>query len=153
MLMLAIVAVVAVTLGLRGTRFGLELRATGKSPRSALLLGVPVTRAALLALILCGVLAGLAGSHRTLHTYHSLRPLVSGGIGFYALLIALLAGFRALPVAPLTFVLAAIIAGSTSVSVMLRLDLSLVGVFQGILVLVILIADGIRQTRADSRKA
>lgn len=153
MLILTIFAVVGVVFALKGTRFGLELRATGKSPRSALLLGVPVTRAALVALMLCGALAGLAGSHRVLHTYHNLRPLVSGGIGFYALLVALLANFRALPVPFLTFVLAAIVAGSTRVSGLLQLDSSLVGIFQGILVLVILISAGVRQQYAETKKA
>ncbi len=152
MLILTVIAAVGVIFALRGTRFGLELRAAGKSPRSALLLGVPVTRAALLALILCGALAGLAGSQRVLHTYHSLRPLVSGGIGFYALLIALLANFRALPVPLLTFALAAIVAGSTRVSVLLGIDQSLIGVFQGILVLVILMTAGLRQSRPDAGK-
>jgi len=151
-LMLTIIAAIGVILALRGTRFGLELRAAGKSPRSALLLGVPVTRAALIALALCGALAGIAGSQRVLHTYHSLRPLVSGGIGFYALLIVLLANFRALPVPFLTFVLAAIVASSTLLSVRLGLDQSLIGVFQGILVLVILMTAGLRQQRADAGK-
>lgn len=152
-LILAVLASVGVALALRGTRFGLALRAAGKSPRSALLLGVPVTRVALLALILCGALAGIAGSHRVMHTYHSLRPLVSGGIGFYALLVALLAGFRAVPVPFLTFLTAAVVAGSTLVSIRLRIDQSLVGVFQGTLVLVILIAAGVRQRRAQAGKA
>lgn len=149
---LTVLAVLGVVLALRGTRFGLELRAAGKSPRSALLLGVPVTRAALIALMLCGALAGIAGSHRVLHTYHNLRPLVSGGIGFYALLVALLANFRALPVPFLAFILAAIVAGSTRLSVLLQLDQSLVGVFQGILVLVILMTAGVRQRRAEMNK-
>lgn len=152
MLIITGLAVIGVVLALRGTRFGLELRATGKSARSALLLGVPVTRAALVALLLCGALAGLAGSHRVLHTYHNLRPLVSGGIGFYALLVALLANFRSIPVPFLTFILAAIVAGSTRVSGLLQLDSSLVGIFQGILVLVILIAGGMRQRQAERAK-
>jgi simple sugar transport system permease protein len=151
MLSLTVIAVASVIAGLRGTRFGLELKATGKNAKSARLMGVPVTRAAMLALVLCGALAGIGGSHRVLHTYHALRPLVSGGIGFYALLIALLAGFRAGPIAFLTFALAAILAGSTRVSVLLNIDPSLVGVLQGILVLMILIGGGVRQRRAEQK--
>ncbi|GIK28403.1 MAG: ABC transporter permease [Chloroflexi bacterium] len=145
MLALVISLTVLVIASLNGTRFGLELKATGKNAKSARLLGVPVTRTALLALIVCGALAGMAGSHRVLHTYHALRPLVSGGIGFYALLIALLAGFRALPIPALTFALAAILAGSTRVNTLLGVDPSLVGVLQGLIVLLILIGAGVRQ--------
>ncbi|MBK9124954.1 MAG: ABC transporter permease [Chloroflexi bacterium] len=146
MLALVVGLTLLVIASLRGTRFGLELKATGKNAKSARLLGVPVTRTALLALILCGALAGMAGSHRVLHTYHALRPLVSGGIGFYALLIALLAGFRALPIPVLTFILAAILAGSTRVNTLLGVDPSLVGVLQGLIVLLILVGAGVRQT-------
>lgn len=147
MLVLTIGAALLIVMALRGTRFGLELKATGKNAKSARLMGVPVTRAALLALLICGALAGMGGSHRVLHTYHALRPLVSGGIGFYALLVALLVGFRAGPVAFVTFALAAVLAGSTRVSVLLGVDPSLVGVLQGILVLMILIGTGVRQRR------
>lgn len=149
MLAITVLAVAAVIAALRGTRFGLALKATGKNAKSARLMGVPVTRTTLLALILCGALAGIGGSHRVLHTYHALRPLVSGGIGFYALLVALLALFRAGPVPFITFALAAILAGSTRVSVLLNIDASLVGVLQGILVMMILISMGIRQRRAE----
>lgn len=145
MLAVTITAVFAIVFALRGTRFGLELKATGKNAKSTRLMGVPVTRTAILALMICGALAGIGGSHRVLHTYHALRPLVSGGIGFYALLVALLVGFKSVPVALVTFALAAVLAGSTRVSVLLGIDPSLVGVLQGILVLMILIGAGLRQ--------
>lgn len=151
MLVITVAAVAAVIVALRGTRFGLELKATGKNAKSARLMGVQVTRTALIALALCGALAGIGGSHRVLHTYHALRPLVSGGIGFYALLVALLALFRAGPVPFITFALAAILAGSTRVSVLLDIDPSLVGVLQGILVMMILISMGVRQRRAEQK--
>jgi simple sugar transport system permease protein len=136
---------VVVTVLLYGTRPGLQLKAVGKNPRSALLLGIPTERMMLLACAGCGLLAGLAGSYRVLHTYHSLRPLVSGGIGFLGLLIVLLAAFRPVMTPFLTFVLAAIIAGSARVKVLLQLDQSLVGVLQGLLVLAVLLMAGVRE--------
>jgi simple sugar transport system permease protein len=145
MLVLVVVAFFAVMLILRGTRFGLQLKAVGRNSRSALLLGVPVTRTAIIALVLCGALAGLAGGHRVLHTYHSLRPQVSGGIGFLALLAVLLSGFRLGWVPVLTFALAALNVGSTRLNVLMRLDPSLIGVLQGLIVLMILIGAGVRQ--------
>lgn len=145
MLVLTVAAVILVVLLLRGTRFGLELKATGQNARSALLLGVPTERVALLAFMLCGALAGLAGAHRVLHTYHSLRPLVSGGIGFLGLLVVLLISFNAILVPFVTFALAAIIAGSTRVKILMGLDQSLVGVLQGLLVLSILLFSGLRE--------
>jgi ABC-type uncharacterized transport system permease subunit len=128
---------------LRGTRWGLELKALGKSARSALLLGVPTQRNALLAMAACGLMAGFAGSIRVLFTYGNLRPLVSGGIGFLGLLVVLLTGTRALWVPVISFFFAAILAGSTRLKIALQLDQSLAGVVQGILVLVFILANGL----------
>ncbi|MFN8449325.1 MAG: ABC transporter permease [Anaerolineae bacterium] len=145
MIILVFVAIVAVILVLRGTRWGLQLKATGKNARSALLLGVPTTRSAITALMVCGALAGLAGSYRVLFTYNSLRTLVSGGIGFLALLVVLLVAVRALWAPFIAFAFAVILAGSTRLKVALQLDQSLAGVLQGLIVLLVLLADGLRQ--------
>jgi simple sugar transport system permease protein len=152
LLALIIVAVVsvAVILALRGTRWGLNLKATGKNPRSALLLGVRTEQTALSAFVVCGALAGIAGAYRVLFTYHSLRPLVSGGIGFLGLLVVLLVSMRALWVPFVTFAFAAILAGSTRLKVALQLDSSLAGVLQGLLVLLVLLFSGLRQ-RVEER--
>ena len=142
-LAVVLVSFIVVAVALRGTRWGLELKALGKSARSALLLGVPTQRNALLAMAACGLMAGFAGSIRVLFTYGNLRPLVSGGIGFLGLLVVLLTGTRALWVPVVSFFFAAILAGSTRLKIALQLDQSLAGVVQGILVLVFILANGI----------
>ncbi len=148
------IAIAAVIIALRGTRWGLELRATGKNPRSALLLGVPTTRSAVSALMVCGMLAGIGGAYRVLFTYSSLRPFVSGGIGFLGLLVVLLVAVKALWVPFVSLLFAVILAGSTRLRVALQLDQSLAGVVQGMLVLLVLLANGLRQRfmERDSRR-
>lgn len=143
-LIIVAVSVIAITLALRGTRWGLNLKATGKNARSALLLGVPTQTSAMSALLVCGGLAGIAGAYRVLFTYNSLRPLVSGGIGFLGLLVVLLVGLRAFWAAITAFAFAVILGGSTRLKVVLGLDQSLAGVLQGLIVLLVLIANGIR---------
>lgn len=142
---LAIAAVIVVSLVLWGTRWGLELKAVGRNPRSALLLGIPTQRNLLLAFMLCGALAGIAGSYRVLFTYASLRPLVSGGIGFLGVLVILLIGVRPLLVPLVTLGFAIVIVGSTRLRTTMQLDASLAGVLQGLLVLCVLIGNGLRQ--------
>ncbi|MBN1965790.1 MAG: ABC transporter permease [Anaerolineae bacterium] len=144
-----------VMVALRGTRWGLQLKALGKSPRSALLLGVPTERNAILAIAACGALAGLAGAFRVLFTYDSLRPLASGGIGFLGLLVVLLTGTGAWGIVSVPFVsafFAAILAGSTRLKITLQLDQSLSGVLQGTLVLMIILGNGVR-ARIRGRRA
>jgi simple sugar transport system permease protein len=145
-------ASVAVMLALRGTRWGLNLKATGKNARSALLLGVPTTQSALSAFVVCGMLAGIGGAYRVLFTFDSLRSLASGGIGFLGLLVVLLVGMRALwtPLVALAF--AVILGGTTRLRVALQLDQSLAGVLQGILVLMVLLSNGLR-ARLEARQA
>lgn len=142
---LAIAAVVMVALVLWGTRWGLELKAVGRNARSALLLGIPTERNLLWAFMFCGLLAGIAGSYRVLFTYTSLRPLVSGGIGFLGVLIILLIGTRPVLVPLITLGFAVVIVGSTRLRTTLQLDASLAGVVQGLLVLCVLLGNGIRQ--------
>ena len=136
---------IGITILLGSTRWGLMLKATGRNPRSALLLGIPTERTSLSAFAICGALAGIAGSYRVLHTYSALRPSPAGGIGFLALLVVLLVSFRGVWVPIVAFALAAVIAGSTRVKVLLQLDQSLAGVLQGILVLAILLFNGVRE--------
>ncbi len=59
---LAIGAVVSVWLLLRGTRVGLQLKAVGRNPQSARLLGIRTDRFILGAFAVCGALAGIAGA-------------------------------------------------------------------------------------------
>jgi len=144
MLILVLIAVVAVVLALRGTRWGLQLKATGKNARSALLLGVPTRRSAMSAFIVCGALAGLAGSYRVLFTYARLLPSAAGGIGVLALLVVLLVSVRALWVPFVSFAFAAILAGSGRLRIALQLDASLAKTLQEVLVLTVLLFNGLR---------
>lgn len=147
LLMLGITAasVVLVFVVLRFTDWGLQLKAVGNNARSALLLGVPTERVSLLAFAACGALAGLAGSHRVLHTYHSLRPLVAGGIGFLGLLVVLLVAYRIIWVPLVAIIAAGMFTGSSRLKILLRLDQSLVGVLQAVVVLMILLVSGVRE--------
>ncbi|MCZ7543574.1 MAG: hypothetical protein M5R40_08570 [Anaerolineae bacterium] len=152
-LVLALVFLVLVFLALRGSFWGLRLKAMGKNARSAFLLGVPVQKHTLLAFALCGALAGLGGSTRALGVYYSLRPNIAGGIGFLALLVVLLARVRAPWVPFISFFFAAILSGSTELRIQMQLDASLAGVLQGFLVLSMLIALGVRGWLARRRHA
>jgi simple sugar transport system permease protein len=143
-LALAVVAVVAVLILLRGSRFGLRLKAVGRNPESAFLLGIPTGRHLVMAFALCGTLAGIAGAVLATGFHHKLVPSVSGGYGFLGVLVVLLSGFRAAWIAPIALFFAAIQVGSTQLSLRLGIDSSLAGVIQGILVLSVLIVGGLK---------
>ncbi len=127
------------------TRWGLNLKAVGKNTRSALLLGVATERASMSAFLVCGALAGVAGSYRVLFTFDNLRPLASGGIGFLGLLVVLLLSMRLLWAPLVAFAFAAILTGSTRLQIALKLDSSLAGVLQGMLVLFVILFHGVQE--------
>jgi simple sugar transport system permease protein len=150
---LTVVAVVLVYVLMRGTRFGLRLKAVGKNPRSAHLLGIPTERYTLAAFLLCGGLAGLAGAILVSGVFHKLVPSVSGGYGFLGILVVLLAGYRAAWIAPISFFFATVAVGSTQLSLRLDLDSSLGGVLQGVLVLFVVLFGGWRARRTRRHTA
>ena len=152
-LSLTVVAVIGVFLLMRGTSFGLKLKAVGSNIDAASRLGVPANRYMLLAFALAGGLAGLAGSVHVLGFHHKLVPSVSGGFGFLGILVVLLAGFRASLIAPIAFFFAAITVGTTFLELRLGLDSSVGGVLQGLLVLFVLLAGGWQRRRREMAAA
>ena len=134
-MLLALATLSGVALMMRGTRFGLRLRAVGSNPASARLLGVPADATVLRAFLLGGGLAGLAGAVIVTGLQHKLVPSIAGGRGFLAVLVVLLAGSRVRWIGLIALFFAAISVGSSQLQLRLDLDSSLGAVIQGLLVL------------------
>jgi simple sugar transport system permease protein len=145
-MILGLIAIAAVAMALRGTHFGLRLRAVGMNIKAAFLKGVPVDQDLFLAFGLCGALAGLAGWVLIVGTSarHNLYPLISSGYGYLAILVVLLANLKPFWSVPISFSFAAISMGSLQLPLQRQLDSSLGGVIQGMLVLSVLVINGIR---------
>src|SRR5258708_3301505 len=69
-ILIVVVAFLIVFVILRGTHWGLQLKAMGRSEKSAFLLGVHTNRNVLLSMMFCGALAGVGGA----------RPVVSASL-------------------------------------------------------------------------
>jgi len=141
---LALTVVVMAYILLRGTRWGLELKAMGKNFRSAFLLGVPSTPRLLTAFAVCGALAGLAGAIRCSARYRRMIPQISGGQGYLSLLVALLASYRPQWVPFIVLFFAAVGVGSPRLELNMHLDSSLGGVLEGAVVLAVILVNGWR---------
>lgn len=137
-LVLALIALVLVALALRGTFWGLKLKALGKNMRASFMLGISSEREAITSMMLCGALAGLGGAVRVLSWFDSLRQSISGGIGFLAILIVLLAALRPLLVLVIALVFSGLLTGGSVVQLRTQLHSSLSGIIQGTLVLFML---------------
>ena len=142
---LSILVVAIVYLRLRGTYFGLRLKAVGKNMKAAFLLGVPTWQYSMFAFLLCGAFAGLAGGIQVLAVYHRLLPNISNGYGFLGLLVAMLINYQAIWVIPIAFFFAALNVGSVQLQIVYKMDSSFAGVLQDLLVLFVLLGQGVRQ--------
>lgn len=157
------VAFIVLVLIMYVSRWGLQLRAMGKNLRSAFLLGVHTERNVIVAMMLCGMLAGLAGSFRVMGPYITRAKLTanpSGGIGFLAILIVLLAGMSALLTPFVSFAFAMLSKGAQKVESGFQwsdppvaIDRSLVRVLQSAIVLMVVLAFGVRNRFFPPRSA
>ena len=132
---IAVLALIGVWLLFRGTLYGLKLKAVGRNRPSSFLLGIPTNRYLLGAFMICGALAGIAGTSQALGFHFKLIPSISGNYGFLAILVVLLARFRPFLVIPISFFFAMIAVGSPSLQLRLDVSPTLGGVLQGVLVL------------------
>jgi simple sugar transport system permease protein len=142
---LSLLVIVVVYFLLRGTHFGLRLKAVGKNSKAAFLMGVPTWQYSMFAFLLCGAFAGLSGAIQVTSVYHRLLPNISNGYGFLGLLVAMLINYQALWAAPIAFFFAAVNIGSVQLQIQYKLDSSFAGVLQDLLVLLVLLGEGARQ--------
>ena len=148
---ITVAAVVGVWLLLRGTLYGLKLKAVGRNRRSAFLMGISTNRYLLGAFMICGALAGIAGTVQATGFHHKLIPAISGGYGFLAILVVLLARFRVLWVVPISLFFAMIAVGSSTLTLRLDVNPTLGGVLEGVLVLSAMFGLGWAAYRSQKR--
>jgi general nucleoside transport system permease protein len=141
---LAVIAIVVVFGLIQGTYFGLRLKATGRNSQAAHLLGVPTWQYMMASFAICGLFAGLAGAIQVTSVYHRLIPSISSGYGYLGLMVAMLVNYQAALAAPVALFFAALNVGSIQLPVVLKLDSSFAGVLQGVLVLFVVLAQGVR---------
>jgi simple sugar transport system permease protein len=157
---LAIAAFVIVFVIMYISRWGLQLRAMGKNQKSAFLLGVRTQRNVWLAMALCGSMAGVGGAFRVFAPdVIKLTASPSGGIGFLAILVVLLASMSAILTPFVSFVFAVLSKGGQRLEsgfqwdYNLTLDRSLVRVLQSTIVLMVVLAFGVRNRFFPPRSA
>ncbi len=88
--LIALLMAVVVYLLLFKTTFGFELRMVGSNQNAARYAGVKIARTTILAMVLSGALAGMAGANEVLGINYRLMPAFSSGYGFDSIALALL---------------------------------------------------------------
>ena len=142
---IAVVLVIVIYFVLKGSYFGLRLKAIGKNVRAAFLKGVPTARYMIGAFIVCGFCAGIAGAIQVTGVHFRLVPSIASGYGFLGILVGMLVNYNVLAALPVALIFSILNTGSIQLPMVMKLDASLAGVLQGALILFVLIIDGLRK--------
>jgi ABC-type uncharacterized transport system permease subunit len=147
--LLALLLVPLVYLLIWRTPLGFRLRAIGSSPSVAHFAGMNVGAGILVALLMSGALAGLAGVVEVTSLHLRLKGAISGGYGFSAILVALLGRLNPLGIVLAAFFFAALTIGAEAMHAVYGLPAALALALQAIIVLFVLAADAYFRVRNE----
>jgi simple sugar transport system permease protein len=134
-ILVALLSAAAVAWLLGRSTWGFELRVAGANPNAAQTAGISVGRATVLAMVLSGGLAGLAGTNQVLGLQYSLAPGFSGGIGFDAITLALLGRANPFGVVAAGLLFGALRAGGLQMQAVTGTPIDIVTVIQSLIVI------------------
>jgi ABC-type uncharacterized transport system permease subunit len=131
----AIIATIAVYFFLTRMVLGYELRATGQNEKAAEAAGINTKRIVVIAMVLSGALAGIAGAVEVQGFYHRFIDGWSGGLGFDGITVAVLGANG-----PIGVLLAAIFfgflrAGALSMQSSAGVPVEMITVIQGLILI------------------
>ncbi|ADB30451.1 inner-membrane translocator [Kribbella flavida DSM 17836] len=133
--LLALVAAVFVWWLLNRSTIGFELRAVGANADASRTAGMSVGRAYIVAMLVAGALAGLAGTQQVLGTDLPLTDGVAATIGFDAITVALLGRGTPLGTVLAGLLFGALNAGGLQMQLQTQTPLTLTTVLQAVIVL------------------
>jgi simple sugar transport system permease protein len=139
------------------TRIGFEIRAVGQNRDAARAQGISIGKNILLALLIAGFLAGLAGVNQVVGLDHKLYENLSAGYGWNGISVALLAGSHPIGVIFTSLLWGALDAGGQYMSRVTQTSNAIVEIIKGIMLFLVVaryIYDylGNRIRRARKRK-
>jgi ABC-type uncharacterized transport system permease subunit len=108
-LVLGIVAAGILWWVLYRSKWGFEIELTGDNPNAARYAGINIVRNTVLAMMLSGGLAGLAGMSEISGVVHRLQGAISPGYGFTGIIVAWLAKLNPLIVVPVSILFGSLI--------------------------------------------
>jgi simple sugar transport system permease protein len=91
------------------SKWGFEIELTGDNPNAARYAGINIVRNTVLAMMLSGGLAGLAGMSEISGVVHRLQGAISPGYGFTGIIVAWLAKLNPLIVVPVSILFGSLI--------------------------------------------
>jgi simple sugar transport system permease protein len=126
---------------------GYQVNVSGLSPPAAAYAGFSARRGVWTALLVSGATAGLAGAFEALGPVGQLNPYIPQGYGFAAIIVAFLGRLHPAGVVLSSILMSMFAIGGELCQSRLGLPKALTGVFQGMLLFLLLAADGAARLR------
>mgnify|MGYP001045275372 CR=1 FL=1 len=120
------------------TKLGFEIRATGSNPKAANFLGINTLKTIIIASVLSGGVAGLAGVSEVAGVHYHLIQNLSPGYGYSGIVIAMLGGLNPFGVLFAALYFSVIITGAQMMSRSVGIPPYIADVIQGITLIVML---------------
>lgn len=137
----AIIAALIVWFMLSRTLKGFEVTVIGQNPRAGRFAGFDQRKMTIFAFLISGGLAGLAGIVEVSGAIQQLRPIISPGYGFTAIIVAFLGRLNPLGIIAAGLVLALTYLGGEAAQISLGVSDKVSRVFQGLLLFFVLTCD------------
>ena len=140
-LAIAILVILVAAFIFRRSVFGYAITVAGEAPKAARFAGFDEKRMTLAVFAISGLLAGLAGVLEVSGQIGQLKPQISSGYGFTAIIVAFLGRLSPWGIALSSIILAIVSIGAEGAQIALKLPLDLAQAFQGILLFCVLAAE------------
>src|SRR4051812_42569683 len=150
LILLAVLVGVLYWFVINKTRFGFDLRATGRSESAAVASGVKVPRMVVTTMIASGALAGLIGMPLLFGQDHSYGTTFQAGLGFAGIAIALLGRNNAVGIAFAAVLWAFLDVQSNALQIQAGVAQEIVFIIQGVILFAVVVAYELTR-RADKR--
>ena len=148
---IAVVLAVLVYIFLWRTTIGYRIRAVGLNPDAARYAGIQVPTYQMLALVLGGAFAGVAGAVEVMGVQHRMLEGLSGGYGFSGIVAALFGKLHPLGAIPASILFGGLLVGADKMQRATQVPSSLITALLGLVVLFVVGADIYARRRARRR--
>ena len=119
------------------TTWGFDLRTVGANPKAAKYAGMNVTRNIILAMVLSGALAGMAGINEVMGVNYNLAMAFSSGYGFDSIALALLGNNHPVGVVLSALLFGTLRNGATKMQVVANIPVDIISILQAVILMFI----------------
>ncbi|MCP4185122.1 MAG: ABC transporter permease [Hyphomicrobiales bacterium] len=138
---LALITVIVAWFMMAKTIKGFQVKVIGQAPRAGRFAGFSAKKMTLAVFLISGALAGLAGISEVSGAIQQLRPVISPGYGFTAIIVAFLGRLNPMGVLAAGLILALSYLGGEAAQISLGISDKVGRVFQGVLLFFVLASD------------